>query len=146
MRNYDPCVNRKNEVEIDIFLNVCAEICYASPDDVSTMTEVLAGADVVICAWARQDSIAGLNITSSWRHKLLWLNALFLTNLGLIHSGCLTTWVRFLMKKKKLQEEIRYSGISLTILFNGDVFDYFLPDLKEYQAITTIGDDFDVPY
>lgn len=46
--------------------------------------------------------------------------------------------------KKALHEKILASGIGWTFFYNGGIFDYFLPNLRFFQEITTFG-DLDIP-
>ncbi len=49
-------------------------------------------------------------------------------------------------EKQRFQKALRESGMPFSIIFNGGIFDFFLPNLREYDKITTFGDDVDVPY
>jgi len=42
--------------------------------------------------------------------------------------------------KKELHEKIFASGLSWTLIFPGGIFDYFLPNLRLFNKITTFGD------
>ncbi|YCM47006.1 aromatic alcohol reductase (plasmid) [Verrucomicrobiaceae bacterium 227] len=46
--------------------------------------------------------------------------------------------------KKKLHDKIFASGIGWTFFYNGGIFDYFLPNLRFFEEITTFG-DLDLP-
>jgi uncharacterized protein YbjT (DUF2867 family) len=46
--------------------------------------------------------------------------------------------------KKELHEKIFESGIGWTFFYNGGIFDYFLPNLRFFEEITTFG-DLDLP-
>lgn len=42
--------------------------------------------------------------------------------------------------KKKFQEQVFASGLEWTLIFPGGIFDYFLPNLRLFEKITTFGD------
>ena len=42
--------------------------------------------------------------------------------------------------KKKFQEQLFSSGLEWTLIFPGGIFDYFLPNLRLFEKITTFGD------
>jgi len=46
--------------------------------------------------------------------------------------------------KKQFQELLMKSGIEWTLFYNGGIFDYFLPNLRFFDKITTFG-DIDLP-
>jgi len=47
-------------------------------------------------------------------------------------------------RKKRFQEQLFASGIEWTLFYNGGIFDYFLPNLRFFDKITTFG-DIDIP-
>ena len=42
--------------------------------------------------------------------------------------------------KKKFQEQLFTSGLEWTLIYPGGIFDYFLPNLRMFEKITTFGD------
>ena len=46
--------------------------------------------------------------------------------------------------KKRFQEKLFASGLDWTLYYNGGIFDYFLPNLRFFEKITTFG-DLDLP-
>jgi uncharacterized protein YbjT (DUF2867 family) len=42
--------------------------------------------------------------------------------------------------KKRFQEQVFASGLEWTLIFPGGIFDYFLPNLRLFEKITTFGD------
>lgn len=136
----------KNEALIAQYEQLGAEIQVASPDDVSVMRGVLAGTDVVVCAMG-EPGIYGrveyeiLAAAQAAGVKRFIPNEFGIDTLRLPYgSGALFD------EKKRFQEALISSGMAYTIIFNGGAFDYFLPNLRVYDAITTYGDDFEVPY
>lgn len=135
-----------NKALIAQYEQLGAEIQVASPDDVPVMTGVLAKTDVVVCAMG-EPGIYGmveyeiLAAAQAAGVKRFIPNEFGLDTLRLPYgTGALFD------EKNKFQEALTSSGVAYTIIFNGGAFDYFLPNLREHYAITTFGDDFEVPY
>jgi hypothetical protein len=40
--------------------------------------------------------------------------------------------------RKKFQEQVFASGLEWTLIFPGGIFDYFLPNLRLFEKITTV--------
>jgi hypothetical protein len=47
--------------------------------------------------------------------------------------------------KKELHQKIFDSGIGWTLFYNGGIFDYFLPNLRFFENISTTFGDLDLP-
>ena len=46
----------------------------------------------------------------------------------------------------EFQQAVKDNGVPFTVVFNGGIFDYFLPNLREEPAIMTFGDRLDLPF
>lgn len=140
-------LSERNKNQIDSFLEQGAEIEFANADDIQTMTMIFKDADAVIC------TIAGeVNVLQALEYPLLEAARAaevkrFLPNeFGLdtlripVGTGALFD------EKKAFRNKLKDSEVPFTAIFNGGIFDYLLPNLREYDAITTFGDLRDVPY
>jgi len=110
------------------------------------METVLAGSEAVICAMGE----AAIYGQVEYRILEAALNAgvkRFIPNeFGLDTLRLPRGTGRLFDEKQKFQQALKESGMHFTIVFNGGIFDFFLPNLRFYDAITTFGNDFDVPY
>ena len=123
-----------------------ANIYGGAPDDVAWMTEVLTGCDVVICAMG-EGAIYGQVENVILQAALDAGVRRFIPNEFGLDSLRLPTGTGALFdEKKQFQATLKARGMPFTIIFNGGIFDFFLPNLTSYEAITTFGDDLDVPY
>ena len=138
--------HESNEAILDSFESKGAEIQFTASEDVLRMTEVLTGADAVICTMGEAGIYGGVEyqiLDAALRAgvKRFIPNEFGLDTLRLPYgTGSLFD------EKKKFQAELKSRPIDFTIIFIGGIFDYFLPNLREYEGITTFGDDLDVPY
>jgi uncharacterized protein YbjT (DUF2867 family) len=124
-----------------------AQIAFVSPENVPAMTKILKGSDAVICAITGEADVIDriepkvLQAAQAARVKRFVPNEFGLDTLR-IPPGAAALFDEKKMFQSLMQEE----GVPYTVIFNGGIFDYFLPNLREYAAITTFGDDYDVPY
>ena len=122
------------------------KIYHGDPGDVSWMETVLAGSEAVICAMGEsgiygQVEYAILEAALNAGVKRFIPNEFGLDTLRLPPGTG-----KLFDEKQKFQQALKESGMPFTIVFNGGIFDFFLPNLLFYDAITTFGNDFDVPY
>jgi uncharacterized protein YbjT (DUF2867 family) len=124
-----------------------AQIVFAFPEDVPAMTKIFKGSDAVICALTGDADIVDrvepklLQAAQAARVRRFVPNEFGLDTLR-VPPGASALFDEKKMFQSLMQEE----GVPFTVIFNGGIFDYFLPNLREYPAITTFGDDHDVPY
>lgn len=136
----------RNDTILGRFESLGAAIHYGASNDVSWLKSVLTGSEVVACAMGEsgvygQVEYAILEAALAAGVKRFLPNEFGLDTLRLPPgTGALFD------EKQKFQRSLKESGMPFTIIFNGGIFDYFLPNLSAYDAIITFGDDFDVPY
>ncbi len=135
-----------NATTLDQLQQSGAEIHCGAPDDIPWMTKTLTGCDAVICAMGEgaiygQVEYAILEAALAAGVKRFVPNEFGLDTLRLpMGTGALFD------EKKKFQARLRSSGMPFTVIFNGGIFDFILPNLRFYEGITTFGNDLDVPY
>jgi len=111
-----------------------------SLSDKSALTSALAGCDTLICAVPGSKSI----ITHD---EPLWLEAALEAGVNRFvptEFGAHTLAIEYgegeiFDHKKALHQKIFDSGIGWTFFYNGGIFDYFLPNLRFFDSITTFG-------
>lgn len=136
----------KNAEILDRFESLGAQLFLGSTENKSWMESVLLGSDVVICIMGEagvydhtEDRILEAALAAGVKRFIP--NEFGLDTLRLpAGTGALFD------EKKKFQQLLKDRKMPYTILFNGGIFDYFLPNLRMSDAITTYGNDFNVPY
>ena len=137
----DPLPHRRHEnsrwgMEAGVAIRLVTDM-----SDVNAVAEALAGAETLICA------VPGSKMITT-ELEPLWLEAALKagikrfvpTEFG-VHTQNLA-WGEGVIfdNKKALHKKIFESGIGWTLFYNGGFFDYFLPNLRFFQEITTFGD------
>jgi|GEM_PF-1111496 len=124
------------------FQNQGAElIVLESLTDKLALSRALIGCDTLICAVPGSKSI----ITHD---EPLWLEAAVEAGVNRFvptEFGAHTQAIEYgegeiFDHKKALHQKIFDSGIGWTFFYNGGIFDYFLPNLRFFDSITTFGD------
>lgn len=137
----------KNEAQLDLFSNLGAEIAIASVTDLHTMTERLQGVDAVVCAVAGEvEAIRSIEYPLLSAAKAAKVKRFIPNEFGLDTLRLPMGTGAIFDEKKRFQQAIKDSGVAYTIVFNGGIFDYFLPNLREEPAIMTFGDRLDLPF
>lgn len=137
----------KNEAQLDHFSASGAEIALTSVTDLRGMTEVLKGADAVVCAVAGEvETIRSIEYPLLEAAKAAEVKRFVPNEFGLDTLRLPVGTGAIFDEKKRFQQAIRDSGVPYTIVFNGGIFDYFLPNLREEPAIMTFGDKLDLPF
>mmetsp|Transcript_3311 Transcript_3311/g.5805 ORF Transcript_3311/g.5805 Transcript_3311/m.5805 type:complete len:312 (-) Transcript_3311:48-983(-) len=109
--------------------------------DKAALVKTLKDVDVLVCAVPGSEPVIN-------KSEPIWLDAaveagvkrFVPTEFGLhtrnadYGDGVIFDW------KKKLHEKIFATGIGWTFFYNGGIFDYFLPNLRFFEKITTFGD------
>ena len=113
--------------------------------DTASIASAIEGSDTLICATPASETI----ITE---FEPAWLEAAKQAGVGRFvptefgaHTQNLNYGDGVLFDhKKRLHEKIFESGVGWTFYYNGGIFDYFLPNLRFFEEITTFG-DIDIP-
>ncbi len=135
-----------NAQTLDHLQQLGAEVHCGAPDDVAWMTEVLTDCDAVICAMGEEAIYGQVEYAILEAALAAGVNRFVPNEFGLdtlrlpVGTGALFD------EKKKFQAALQERGMPFTILFNGGIFDIFLPNLNFYEAITTFGNNLDVPF
>jgi len=113
--------------------------------DIGALARTLEGCDVVVVALRMSVAILeryGPPVLEAAR--LAGVRRFVPDEFG-VHTLSLDEGVGVLFDAKKtFQHRLFDSGLEWTLLFNGYIFDYFLPNLRMFDAITTFG-DLDLP-
>jgi len=110
--------------------------------DEATVVEALSGVNTLIVATAASEEIVT-------KLEPIWLAAAVkagVTRFVPTEFGCHTVGLdvgdgELFDIKKQMHEKIYASGIGYTFVFAGGFHDYFLPNLRFFETITTFGDD-----
>uniref|UniRef100_A0A7S4I9R8 NmrA-like domain-containing protein n=1 Tax=Vannella robusta TaxID=1487602 RepID=A0A7S4I9R8_9EUKA len=113
--------------------------------DVEAITKVLEGCDAVVCTVPGNDEV----IT---KLEPIWLQAAVNAKVSRFvptEFGCHTHALKYgdgvlFDKKKNFQQKMFDSGLGWTLVYTGGFHDYFLPNLRFFDKITTFGDK-DIP-
>lgn len=138
------CRNINNE-KVKELENEGASILHTKMDSMDSLVETLRGSEVLVCAVPATPEILD-------ESEPLWLEAALKAGIKRFvptefggHTRGMNMGEGVLFdKKKKLHEKIFASGIGWTFVYTGGIFDYFLPNLRFFDAVTTFG-DLDIP-
>lgn len=109
--------------------------------DVDTVAEALTGAETLICAVPASKHII-TELEPIWLEASLkaGINRFVPSEFGSHTQNIAVSEGVMFDSKKWLHKKIFESGIGWTLFYNGGFFDYFLPNLRFFQEITTFGD------
>ncbi len=136
----------KNDAKLRQFESLGAKIHYGNVSDVPSMEKVLSGSEVVVCTMGEAGIYGQVEYSILKAAKAVGIKRFIPNEFGLDTLRLPPETGALFDEKQMFQRELRKSGMPFTILFNGGIFDFFLPNLREYDVITTFGDDFEVPY
>jgi len=139
-------LNDRNRQALEGLRRKGAEIRYSDTNDIPAMTEVLDGADVVLCALGEPAIYGHVEHRILEAAQLAGVSRFVPTEFGLDTLRLPYGVGALFDEKKRFQEALQESAVDFTIIFNGGVFDYFLPNLRFYEAITVFGESHEVPY
>jgi uncharacterized protein YbjT (DUF2867 family) len=108
--------------------------------DVNGLAAVLSGCDVAIVALrANAGLIRDLEPPILEAARQAKVSRFVPDEFG-THTKCLNYGISALFDaKKKFQEQVFASGLEWTLVFPGGIFDYFLPNLRLFEKVTTFG-------
>ena len=139
--------SEKNRDLLDQFEGSGAEIQFSAADDVGRMATLFRGVDAVICTVAGEvDTIRSIEYPLLEAAKQAGVKRFLPNEFGLDTLRIPEEAGALFDVKKEFRAALQESGVPFTAIFNGGIFDYLLPNLREYDAITTFGDRLDVPY
>ena len=130
-----------NELKLKLFEALGAQVYITTETtNVDLMTEVMKGFDtVVVCTPANEFTITQMEPALLEAAVNAGVKRFVPNEFG-THTRGIEVGDGILFDNKKfLHEKIINSGIGYTFFYNGGIFDYFLPNLRFFETITTFG-------
>lgn len=132
----------QNSQKLDQLTNAGVALAFCEDyTDTEAMTGFFRGHDTVVVATRMNTAIAGevgghIVDAAAAAGVTRFVPDEFGTHTLALEYGCGTLFD----VKKKTQERVIASGMDYTFMFTGGFFDYFLPNLRLFDRITTFGD------
>jgi NmrA-like family len=136
----------KNAEVLDHLESLGAQLFLGSPEDQAWIESVLRGSDAVICTMGEAGVYGHVEDCILKAALVAGIKRFIPNEFGLDTLRLPPGTGALFDEKQEFQRVLKESGMPFTILFNGGIFDYFLPNLRMSDAITTYGNNFDVPY
>jgi uncharacterized protein YbjT (DUF2867 family) len=132
----------QNGRKLDLLTDAGVSLAFCEDyTDTDAMIEIFQGHDTVVVATRMNTAIAGevgghIIDAAAAAGVTRFVPDEFGTHTLALEYGCGTLFD----VKKKTQERVIASGMNYTLMFTGGFFDYFLPNLRLFDRITTFGD------
>lgn len=136
------CRSTGNRDQLDVLESLGIQFHFQQDlKDVTQLASALSGYDVVVVALRANAQLVQELGPPILKAAVLAKARRFVPDEFGTHTKALDYGVGTLFDaKKKFQEQVFVSGLEWTLVFPGGIFDYFLPNLRLFEKITTFGD------